>query len=138
MDRQVLMVAACLCCYASGTWAADPKDHPIIKPTREEQVVCHRERVTGTHFRVRVCRTQAMIDQERADAKQFMRDTEAQAQSEYRAARLANIAAQSGMAGAGSGGMGIRRPVQRSRRRGSRDGGLGGGVLGLLASLLDD
>jgi hypothetical protein len=70
----------------------------------------------------------------RPKAEKFMRETEAQAEADYRAARMANIAADRAMA---SGmGMGPRRPA--FERKLSRDGGLGGGVLGLLSKLLDD
>lgn len=67
----------------------------------------------------------------RPKAEKFMRETDEQAQAEYRSARLANLVADRGMA-SGLGNRSSLRP--RFERKSSRDGG----VLGLLASLFDD
>jgi len=38
-----------------------------------DNLVCKRERVTGTHITKKICRTQQQVDNERASADQFMR-----------------------------------------------------------------
>jgi len=70
----------------------------------------------------------------RPQAERFMRETDEQAKADFRASRRANIAAQQGgRPGAGSGLLPGRYGSGRSN-----DSGLGGGLLGLLASFLED
>src|SRR5262245_21719973 len=40
--------------------------------------ICKREQVTGSHIPKRVCRTQAQVDADRANAQQLMRDANSQ------------------------------------------------------------
>ncbi len=65
-------------CYVAQGWAQDETvdvaGESEIEPPVEQRVICRKVVVTGTHFKKRVCRTQAMIDQEAEDAKQFMID----------------------------------------------------------------
>jgi hypothetical protein len=42
-------------------------------PVAEEEQVCRRERVTGTHISKKVCRTKAQIRTERMEAENYMR-----------------------------------------------------------------
>jgi Zn-finger nucleic acid-binding protein len=70
----------------------------------------------------------------RPQAEKFMRETDEQAEAAYRAARLAGIAADRGALRA-TGPASLRAPGGLASPRGSRPGG---GLLGLLASLLED
>ena len=47
------------------------------KKKKKPKMVCKRERVTGTHIRQRVCRSQAQIDAEREDTQRAVRGTSA-------------------------------------------------------------
>jgi Zn-finger nucleic acid-binding protein len=69
----------------------------------------------------------------RPKAEQFMRETDEQAEVAYRAARLAGIAAERGQLRTAD-----PRVFRTRRTPGSRSDRVGGGVLDLLVSLLDD
>ncbi len=73
MHRLLIITAIVTACCAATARGADAGDEPQIEPpTPERSVVCKKVRVTGSHFKKRVCRTRATIDQERADANRFM------------------------------------------------------------------
>ena len=72
MSRSLLITTTFLCCYITQVWAANGEDNTAVKPALEQRVVCKREKVTGSHFKKRVCRTQAEIDEAKKDAKRFV------------------------------------------------------------------
>jgi len=45
------------------------------EPVASEELICKRERVTGTHITKKICRTRAQVEAERAAAEDFMRRT---------------------------------------------------------------
>ena len=73
--RQFLLTTAAILCYCTTpAWGADAKSELIVEPTADQRVICKRVRVTGTHFKRRVCQTQAAIDLAKKEAKRFMDD----------------------------------------------------------------
>jgi len=43
------------------------------EPVASEELVCRRERVTGTHITKKICRTRAQVEADRAAAEAFSR-----------------------------------------------------------------
>ena len=74
MRKIMFVTAAISCCYITQAWGAEAESKPAVEPVPEQRVICKRERVTGSHFRQRVCRTVVEIDEAEKDAKRFMDD----------------------------------------------------------------
>ena len=74
MRRLLLITAIAMAYCAAPAWGAEARDKLVIVPPPDKIIVCKRVRVTGTHFKKRVCRTKAMMDQDHANAKKFMDD----------------------------------------------------------------
>lgn len=75
MDLVRLMAAIALCVCTTQTWASEDAKLPQVEPPgRHQEVICRKERVLGTHFRRRVCRTRAQIDQDREHARRRMQE----------------------------------------------------------------
>lgn len=73
--RQILLATAAILCYCTTlAWGANAKSEPVVEPAPDQRVICKRIKVTGTHFRQRVCRTQTEIDEAQKDAKRFTDD----------------------------------------------------------------
>ena len=52
----------------------EAKEIPLaISVGSPSELICRRERVTGSHMPVRVCRTRAQIDAEQRGAEEFLR-----------------------------------------------------------------
>ncbi len=76
MRRATFFLAAAASC-AIPLLNAAPGDtgEPSADPAPEEvRVICRRERVTGTHFRRRVCRTPEQIEQDRQGVAEYMEE----------------------------------------------------------------
>lgn len=54
--------------------AAQPESQPRKKKKRRSKRICTREKVTGSHMRQRVCRTQEQIDARRDADQRLMND----------------------------------------------------------------
>ena len=74
MFRSTLAVAILLAFCPASASAADPGDKSSIEPPDKQLVICKKTRITGSHLKKRICRTQVEIDQEQEDAKRFMRN----------------------------------------------------------------
>jgi hypothetical protein len=68
------VAAIVVCCCAAPAWASDTKPLQIEPAGKQQQVICRREKVLGSHIRKRVCRTRAQIDQDRAHARRRIQE----------------------------------------------------------------
>lgn len=75
MTRQYVVAVALLGLAACATSVSEesPEDE-YARVEYESERKCHYERETGSNMRVRVCRTQAEIDEERARAKRTLNE----------------------------------------------------------------
>ncbi len=75
----LILVLLGMCCWATPTWGseAEPTGVPQAEvPAQKSEVVCRRERVLGTHFKKRVCRTRTQIDEDQKNAQRHVRDAD--------------------------------------------------------------
>ena len=75
----LILVLLGMCCWATPTWGseAEPAGVPQAEvPAKKSEVVCRRERVLGTHFKKRVCRTRAQIDEDQKNAQRHAREAD--------------------------------------------------------------
>ena len=70
------VVIATLMALGGAAHASEPdaKEYKIGSPGETPQVVCRKEKVVGSHFRRRVCRTRTMIVEDRKEAQRLIRE----------------------------------------------------------------
>jgi hypothetical protein len=75
----LILVLLGVCCWAAPTWGSEAESTGVPQaeaPAQKPEVVCRRERVLGTHFKKRVCRTRTQIDEDQKNAQRHVRDAD--------------------------------------------------------------
>ena len=75
LNMRLLIAAIVLSCGATPAAAAKATRVTTDANGGNQYLVCHREKVTGTHIRVTVCRHQSEIKQDREDAKRYLHES---------------------------------------------------------------
>ena len=87
--RMLLPIMVVLGCCSMPAWAGAEGGSTADKFA--EIIVCKKVRKTGSHFKIRVCKTHAQIDQESEDAREFALEADRMAR-EIRLDQLRNPA----------------------------------------------
>jgi hypothetical protein len=75
----LILVLLGVCCWAAPTWGSEAESTGVPQaeaPAQKPEVVCRRERVLGTHFKKRVCRTRTQIDEDQKNAQRHVREAD--------------------------------------------------------------
>ena len=74
MKQLLRYLALVLFVYATAAWGEDGSMQApgAVKDKHDQEVVCRRVRVTGTHFKQRVCKTRGQMKAEREAARRTM------------------------------------------------------------------
>ena len=75
----LILVVLGVCCWAAPTWGSEAESTGVPQaeaPAQKPEVVCRRERVLGTHFKKRVCRTRTQIDEDQKNAQRHVREAD--------------------------------------------------------------